>query len=148
MAHPLTAVLTVSLIMQKDGKVLVLREEKKDGLKYNLPGGHIESREGVLAAAMREAVEETGFSIRLGDLVQLLVRTWEDGHHSVRQTYLAEILEGELKTEEGSEACWMTREEVEAVPEEQWNFGSKLALVTAFDGTHVHKTSVLWKIAD
>lgn len=131
--------------MMKDGKILVLREEKKDGLKYNLPGGHIESGEGVLAAAMREAVEETGFSIHLGDLVQLLVRTWEDGHHSVRQTYLAEILEGELKTEEGSEACWMTREEVEAIPEERWNFGTKQAILLGLEGEGVGSQHVVWK---
>lgn len=145
MSHSLTAVLTVSLVMMKDGKILVLREEKKDGLKYNLPGGHIESGEGVLGAAMREAVEETGFSVRVGELVQLLVRTWEDGHHSVRQTYLAEILEGELKTEEGSEACWMTREEVEAIPEERWNFGTKQAVLLGLEGQSVASQHVVWK---
>lgn len=145
MSHPLTAVLTVSLIMIKEERVLVLREQKKGGLKYNLPGGHIESGEGVLGAAAREAVEETGFSIRLGGLVQLLVRTWEDGHHSVRQTYLAEILEGELKTEEGSEACWMTREEVEGIPEERWNFGTRQAVFLGLEGRTVDPQHVVWK---
>ena len=133
MSHPLTAVLAVSLVIIQDQKVLVLLEQKNDGPRYNVPGGRFEFGEGVLAAAIREAAEETGFSIRLGSLVQIMNRTWEDGHHSVRQTYTAEIIGGELKTEEGSEAFWMTREEVEAIPENQWNFATKQAITLAFE---------------
>ncbi len=146
MTRSLTAVLTVSVIMMREGKVLLLREQKNGGLMYNLPGGHVDAGESVMVAATREAAEETGFSIRLGSLVQIMNRTWEDGHHSVRQTYTAEITGGDLKTEEGSKALWMTRKEVENIPENQWNFATKQAIMLAFEGKQAPEGSVVMRV--
>lgn len=146
MTRSLTAVLTVSVIMMKDDRILLLREQKNGGLMYNLPGGHVDTGESVMAAVMREAAEETGFSIRLGSLVQIMNRAWEDGHHSVRQTYAAEIIGGELKTEAGSEAFWMTREEIETIPEGQWNFATKQAIVLAFEEKFIDSQHLVWKV--
>ena len=145
MARSLTAVLTVSVIMMQDDRVLLLREQKNGGPIYNLPGGHVDTGESVMTAAIREAEEETGFLIQLGSLVQIFNRAWEDGHHSVRQTYTAEIMGGELKTEEGSEAFWMSREEVDVIPEEQWNIGTKQAVLLGLDGHTVNPRHVAWK---
>lgn len=146
MTRSLTAVLTVSVIMMKDDRILLLREQKNGGLMYNLPGGHVDAGESVMAAVMREAAEETGFSIRLGSLVQIMNRAWEDGHHSVRQTYAAEIIGGELKTEAGSDAFWMTREEIETIPEGQWNFATKQAIVLAFEEKFIDSQHLVWKV--
>lgn len=145
MARSLTAVLTVSVIMIQDGRVLLLREQKNGGSIYNLPGGHVDTGESVMTAAIREAEEETGFLIQLGSLVQIFNRAWEDGHHSVRQTYTADIMGGALKTEEGSEAFWMSREEVEVISEEQWNIGTKQAVLLGLDGHTVNPRHVAWK---
>lgn len=146
MAHALTAVLTVSFIIVDNGRVLILREKKPEGLRYASPGGHIEMGESVEAAAKREALEETGLQVEVGALVQVLTRVWEDGHHSVRQTYTANKVGGELALEEGVESSWMTQEEIEAIPDDQWNFASKEAILLALAGKTIDSRHVVWKV--
>lgn len=143
-SHPLTAVLTVSLILQQNGKVLILKERKDDGVeKMMLPGGHIDLGEVTLEAAQREAMEETGFKVEVGPLVQIVVRTLKNGTHAVRQTYVANIIDGELKTEQGVDASWLTPEEIISCPEESFNFGSRAALLLAFESKAIDPSKVI-----
>ncbi|MDP3965698.1 MAG: NUDIX domain-containing protein [bacterium] len=57
--------IAVHLILLKDGKVLLMRRKNtgwEDG-NYGLAGGHVDGRETVTDAMVREAKEETGISI-------------------------------------------------------------------------------------
>lgn len=63
-------ILSIYLILIKDGKVLLLRRANtgyEDG-KYGLPSGHADGGETARAAACREALEEAGVKINPGDL--------------------------------------------------------------------------------
>ena len=60
---------SVSVIIEKDGKILFV-EEKRDGhIFYNEPVGTIEPREPITKAAIREVEEETGYIVKLTGLV-------------------------------------------------------------------------------
>ena len=54
-----------SLIV-KDNKILMIQEAKKSCYgQWNFPAGHVEEKELITDAAIREAFEETGCKIKL-----------------------------------------------------------------------------------
>jgi 8-oxo-dGTP pyrophosphatase MutT (NUDIX family) len=56
---------TVAVIVERDGKFLLVEEEILDSHDdvYNQPAGHVEHNETLIDAAKREALEETGFEV-------------------------------------------------------------------------------------
>ena len=60
----------VSVLVVKDGKILMTQEKKEKvrGL-WNFPGGNLDSDEYIFDAAVREMKEETGYDVKLGSLV-------------------------------------------------------------------------------
>ena len=72
----------VHLFFVRDGRVLLLRRCNtgyEDG-NYSVPAGHLDGRETVLAAAVREAREEVGVAVAEADLrvVGVMHRRAED----------------------------------------------------------------------
>jgi ADP-ribose pyrophosphatase YjhB (NUDIX family) len=59
-------VVHVSTLIERNGKILFVREKKPQAYgKYNLPGGHLELGEDIIAGAKREVKEEVGFCVEL-----------------------------------------------------------------------------------
>lgn len=52
---------TVAAVIEQDGRFLLVEEETEDGLRFNQPAGHLECREALVDAVVREALEETGY---------------------------------------------------------------------------------------
>ncbi len=52
---------TVSAIIEKDAKFLMVEEQTRDGILLNQPSGHLEAQESPLEASIRETREETSF---------------------------------------------------------------------------------------
>lgn len=50
---------TVAMIIEREGRFLVVEEETEAGLRINQPAGHLELGESLLEAAVRETREET-----------------------------------------------------------------------------------------
>lgn len=100
-------------VIQKDNKYLLVQEKqpKAYGL-WNLPAGHVDNGETFEEAAMREALEETGFKVKLE-------RKLETVHPAVNRpvlhAYQARILSGDIKFDpkELIAVQWFTLEEVE-----------------------------------
>ena len=51
---------TVAAIIERDGRFLLVEERVSGDLVLNQPAGHLEHGESLLAAVVREALEETG----------------------------------------------------------------------------------------
>jgi ADP-ribose pyrophosphatase YjhB (NUDIX family) len=59
--------LSVSAMVWRDRKILLMR--RSDNGHWGLPGGFVELGESVANAARREVVEETGWSVEIGQLI-------------------------------------------------------------------------------
>src|SRR5687768_9147079 len=53
---------TVAAVVEKDGKYLLVEEQTSSGILFNQPAGHLEPDESIVHAAMRETLEETGYT--------------------------------------------------------------------------------------
>ena len=60
---------TVATVVVRDGKLLCVEERAAGQLVINQPAGHLEPDESLQEAAIREALEETGWDVRLTGFV-------------------------------------------------------------------------------
>jgi 8-oxo-dGTP pyrophosphatase MutT (NUDIX family) len=109
---------TVATVVERDGRYLVVEEHTRGGLKLNQPAGHLEAAESLAAAAARETVEETGWTVEPTALVGIY--RWQapdDGATFVRFAFAAMAISHDAARplDEGIvHALWLTYEELVA----------------------------------
>lgn len=82
---------TVATIVVRDGKLLMVEEDVSGRRVLNQPAGHLEPDESLLAAAIRETLEETGWDVVPTALIGLY--QWKsplDGRHFLRVAMAAD----------------------------------------------------------
>ena len=107
---------TVAAIVEDQGKFLLVEEETDRGNRYNQPAGHLEDKESLLAAVVRETMEETAYTFHPEAL--LGIYHWKHEHND--STYLRFAYIGRVShhqpTQELDEgivrSVWMTVEEM------------------------------------
>jgi len=52
---------TVAAVVERDGRFLIVEEHTERGLLLNQPAGHLEADESIIAAVVRETLEETAW---------------------------------------------------------------------------------------
>lgn len=55
------------LILSKDGSEILAVSRKNDHTAFGLPGGKLDDNESFIEAARREALEETGYTIKISE---------------------------------------------------------------------------------
>lgn len=106
---------TVATIVEQDGKFLLVHEYSKGRLVYNQPAGHIETGESIVAAAIRETQEETGWSVEPSAFVGVSVYHAPNGISYIRNTLAAKAVSHspEQPLDDGIEAAvWLSYEEI------------------------------------
>lgn len=114
---------TVATIVVDRGRLLCVEEHANGSLVINQPAGHLEPDESLLDAALRETLEETGWTVRATAFVGAY--QWEapprpgedDGRHYLRFAFAAEpVSHDPARTlDEGIvRALWMTPAELQA----------------------------------
>lgn len=53
--------LTVAAVVQRENRFLIVEEHIQGQLVFNQPAGHVEDGESIIAAVVRETLEETGW---------------------------------------------------------------------------------------
>lgn len=109
---------TVAVIVEKDGRFLMVEELSQGEQVFNQPAGHIEANETILDAARREALEETGWEVEITDFLGLYTYTAPaNGITYYRLCFAAQPL---LKTEHPLDndilaVHWLSLEELETL---------------------------------
>lgn len=112
---------TVAAVIERDGRFLLVEEETPEGLRFNQPAGHLEEGESLLAAAAREALEETAHRFNPEFLVGIY--QWPRPQGDI--TYLRFAFGGSVAAEAEARtldegivrAVWMTPAELQATRE-------------------------------
>lgn len=122
---------TASAVIIKDGKVLLGRRtiEPAKG-KWNVPGGFLEFGEDPKEAAKREALEETGLVVEIGDVLGIFMDVYGPSKESTLNiAYIASVIGGQEKTDDDlKELCWFSPDEL---PEEM-AFESNVKMLEAW----------------
>ena len=109
--------ITVATIVEREGKFLMVKENSGGRLVYNQPAGHVEAKESLLDAAVRETLEETAWRVNLEKLLGIYQYTSpENGITYIRHCFIAKALEprteGDLD-QDIAEAVWISLEDLE-----------------------------------
>lgn len=102
------ATVVAGCVIKREGKYLLVQENTGDvaGL-WNIPAGHVDSGETLEAAAGREAKEETGYYVEVGESIGVWHAATE---RPVTHAFRAQIVGGELipHSDEIREAAWLS----------------------------------------
>ncbi|MBD3214258.1 MAG: NUDIX domain-containing protein [Candidatus Lokiarchaeota archaeon] len=88
------------LLVRDDHLLLVKRKYNPDAGYWSIPGGHLDLGEQVRRAAEREALEETGFQVKVTKLAGIIDKIMYDDngkieYHYVLLNYFVEQIEGD-----------------------------------------------------
>ena len=117
--HPLVGV--GAIIIEGDRVLLGKRANPPIQGQWSIPGGMLEVGELVRDAAVREAREETGLIVELGELLGVYDRVLYDPagrvqYHYVLIDFLCRPVGGELRaSSDAAEVRWFTQEELPAL---------------------------------
>ncbi len=112
---PLVGVGTI--IIEQDRVMLVKRDHPPLAGEWSIPGGALEMGETLRQAAAREALEETGLVVEVGELLGVYDRILRDAdgrirYHYVLVDFLCRRIAGEPEAAaDAAEARWFTRGE-------------------------------------
>lgn len=109
---------TVAAVVERDGRFLLVEEHTERGLMFNQPAGHLEAGESIVAAAVRETLEETAWEFAPEHLIG--VYRWRASGSEV--TYLRFAISGRLGTHHADRALdtgivravWLSPAEIRA----------------------------------
>lgn len=110
-----------AVIVEKNRALLIRRAHAPLLGEWSLPGGVLECGETLHEAAIREAREETGLVVEVGEMLGVYERVIRSDDARVRYHYvlidfLCRPVAGELKaSSDAAEAGWFTREELPAL---------------------------------
>lgn len=113
---------TVAAIIEKDGRFLLIEEETSNGLRLNMPAGHLDPGESPEQGCAREALEETAWHFRPTALVGVYMARFVKQADGEDVTYLRFAFCGELGRHEAGRdldqgivrTLWMTPDEIRA----------------------------------
>ena len=120
--YPESPLVGVGAVIVADGRALLIRRGQAPLLgEWSLPGGVLECGETLRDAAIREAREETGLVVEVGEMLGVYERVIrsEDGrvrYHYVLIDFLCRLVGGELKAgSDAADVSWFSREELPAL---------------------------------
>ena len=109
--------ITVATIVERAGKFLMVKEKSGGRLVYNQPAGHVEIKESLLDAAIRETLEETAWRVNLEQLLGIYQYTSpENGITYIRHCFIAKAISPRTERdldEDIVEVVWVSLEELE-----------------------------------
>ncbi|HEU4745219.1 MAG TPA: NUDIX domain-containing protein [Anaerolineales bacterium] len=112
--HFLDPKVAAAVLIEQDGRVLLVRRagEPFRGL-WSLPAGFINGGEDPAEAAARECLEETGLTVRVRRVLDIISGKEHARGADFIIVYQAEVISGELKADDDADAVeWFEREKL------------------------------------
>jgi 8-oxo-dGTP pyrophosphatase MutT (NUDIX family) len=109
--------ITVACVIVREGRFLLVEESVRERLVLNQPAGHLEPEEGLIEAAAREALEETGWTVRPTAFIGSYLWQADGGKTYMRFAFAAEALshDPERTLDRGIVRCvWLNPDELDA----------------------------------
>ena len=106
---------TVATLVRDEDRYLFVEEEVRGRIVVNQPAGHLEPDESLMAAARRETLEETAYTVELTALVGFYQWKSARGKEFLRAVFSGDVLshDPERELDEGIiRAVWLTRAEL------------------------------------
>ena len=103
-----------AVLVEQDGRVLLVRRvnEPFRGL-WTLPAGFVNGSEDPAEAAARECLEETGLSVRVTRVLDVIAGREHERGADFIIVYQAEVISGELVPADDADAAeWFTRDDL------------------------------------
>lgn len=107
-----------SVVVKREGKFLLVQEATKKAYgKWNWPGGHLDPGETHKQAAAREALEESGYIVEVGEELITIDRPKDDRQ---LHAFAATVVGGEARPQanETLQVAWFTYDEIKAMESE------------------------------
>lgn len=108
--------LTVAAIVQRNDRFLVVEERISERLVFNQPAGHVEDGESIIAATIRETLEETAWHFVPRHLLGIYLWRNPDSGRSFLRVALSGEVEGhepQRRLDRGIVAAhWLSREQL------------------------------------
>ena len=120
-----TISLRVTVVVEHQGNILLIKEKKSSGEGYSLPGGKVEFLESIADAVRREVQEETGLLVEMERVLWVDERMDPagEGKHTIGIAVLARLAgdvttpaPGGVEDEQIEWAGWITLEEWKTIP--------------------------------
>jgi ADP-ribose pyrophosphatase YjhB (NUDIX family) len=101
-----------AVIIERDNKILMHRRGYEPGKgKICLVGGFVDKGETIERAAIREAKEETGFDVKLGE--RLIIMDYFDRQEKTMHVFIAEVVGGNIRNSDEGKPVWVHPDSIE-----------------------------------
>ena len=115
---------TVAAVVERDGRLLMIEEHTPYGLRINQPAGHLDPGESLEQAVVREALEESGWTVEPIAIQGLYLSRTLDEARGIDVTYLRHAIVCRALTHDAGRpldrgivrAFWMSPDEILAMP--------------------------------
>jgi len=115
--HFMDPKVAVALVVERDRKLLLVRRANDpERGKWSMPAGFVDRGEDPAEAAAREGLEETGLTVRITQLMEVLGKGDDTEGADILIVYRAEAVAGELTPgDDASEADYFGPDELPAL---------------------------------
>jgi 8-oxo-dGTP diphosphatase len=112
--HPLVG---VGVVIVSDGAILLVQRGREPGKGlWAVPGGKVRRGEKMRDAALREAREETGLDVEVGDVIWVGEHI-DDDHHLVLIDFAASVTGGRLAAaDDADDVRWVSLADTSGYP--------------------------------